>query len=48
MHTVLVANASSPGFVPQVGTLSVFLLTELPLQSINPNLFFQVKKLHSK
>lgn len=47
-HTVLVANASPPGFVPQVGTLSIFMVTKIPLQSINPSLFFQIKKLHRK
>lgn len=53
MHTVLTANASLSGFVPQVltkeafplGNLQVFLATDLPSQDINPNLFLQSNKL---
>lgn len=53
MHTVLIANASPSGFVPQVRTkvpfllvnLRIFLATELPLRDINPNPFLQFNQL---
>lgn len=53
MHTVLIANASPSGFVPQVRTkvpfllvnLRIFLATELPRRDVNPNLFLQFNQL---